>query len=108
MMSDDFLKEYLTKISEDISKVFEMVEKDRERDHRFLAFMEESKNDRRALRELIEGVQVKVDKLAELFGVHKKKGMFALLIATVTGAAIASGSLNYQKIIEKLIPFGSH
>lgn len=105
-MSEDFLREYLVKISDDITKVFVMIEKDRERDKEFIEFMADSRADRRALKETILAVQVKVDKLAEMFGVHKKKGLWALLIATVTGAAIASGTLNYQKLLEKVLNVG--
>jgi hypothetical protein len=105
-MSEDFLKEYLIKISDDLNKVFLMIEKDRERDNEFTLAIAESRADRKALRDMVATLQVKVDKLAEVFGVHKKKGLWALLIATITGGAIASGTLNYQKLIEKVFSLG--
>ncbi len=105
-MSEEFLKEYLVKISDDLNKVFTMIEKDRERDQHFMMFMAESSADRKAIREMILTLQDKFDKLAQVFGVHKKKGLWALLIATITGGAIASGSLNYQKLFEKVLSLG--
>jgi len=107
-MQQDYLKEYLGKISADIRKIYKMIEKDRERDAAVVEFMSESKADRKALRELVEDMRDKVDNVAEMFGIPKKKGLYYLIVAFFSGAAVASGTINYQKLIEKLIPFSGH
>ena len=105
-MSDhEFLIQLLEKIGDDIARINDTIDKNQDRINSFIV---ESSSDRKALRSLVDGLQDRIENLSKTLGLHKKKGLWALLIATVTGGAIASGTLNYQKLLEKIIPFGGH
>lgn len=103
MSEHEFLIQLLEKIGDDIARINDTIDKNQDRINGYIL---ESSADRQILRSLIDGLQERVEKLSKTFGIHKKKGLWAVLIATITGGAIASGTLNYQKLIEKLIPWG--
>jgi hypothetical protein len=63
----------------------------------------ESIKDRQELRGMVISLQEHTRRISKTLGAHKKKGLFALIAALFSGAAIASGSLNYQSIVDKLI-----
>ena len=101
MSEDKFLIQLLGKIGDDIARINDTIDKNQDRINGYII---ESSTDRKALRSLIDGLYDRVEKLSKMLGSHKKKGVWALFVATITGGAIASGSLNYQKLFEKLIP----
>jgi len=63
----------------------------------------ESIRDRAELRNIVVNLQGHVKSISKTLGAHKKKGLFALIAALFSGAAIASGSINYQALLEKII-----
>jgi hypothetical protein len=82
MTTDNFLKEILHDIREDV--------KDLRVSHEKQSMA-------------MNGLEKRVDELTGLLGFQKKKGLLALLGAALTGGALASGTLNYPKIIEALL-----
>ena len=66
-------------------------------------FQLDSIRDRSELRTMIISLQQHVNRITKTLGAHKKKGLFALIVALFSGAAIASGSINYQALLEKII-----
>lgn len=106
-MPDEYLKELISKICDDIDLIRANQDKQADKSDRFnqkvTSFMATSSEDRKLLRQTVGDLQSKVDKLASILGVHKKKGLWALVVAMFSGAAIASGTLNYQKIIESIL-----
>lgn len=105
MSEHEFLIQLLEKIGNDIARINDTIDKNQDRINGFIV---ESSSDRKAIRSLIDGLQERLEKMSQTLGVHKKKSLWALLLATITGGAIASGTLNYQKLLEKIIPFGGH
>lgn len=102
-------QDHLARILDGISRDIETIRNNQENHASTVnTFMFESSKDRALLRQTVESLQTKVDRLAKVLGVHKKKGLWAMLVATLTGAAIASGTINYQKLLEKIFGFGGH
>lgn len=102
-------RDHLARILDGISRDIETIRKNQDTHAVTVnSFMNESLKDRALLRQTVESLQIKVDRLAKVLGVHKKKGLWAMLVATLTGAAIASGTINYQKLLEKIFGFGGH
>ena len=107
-MSDnqnDYLRDILTKMMRDVEKLQATVEHHQERTQNFMA---ESSKDRAMLRATVESLEKNVDKLSKILGIHKKKGLWALFIATLTGGAIASGTINYTELIARLFKANGH
>lgn len=94
MMAElDFLRDLLTKIGDDVSRL------NRQVDHLGSLHVEEIK-EREQIKITVKSLQDKVETLASVLGEHKKKGFFAILIAVIVGGAVASGTLNYTNIIK--------
>jgi hypothetical protein len=89
----EFLRDLLTKIGEDVSRLNHQV------DHLGALHIQELE-ERAEIKATVKSLQSKVDTLCGLLGEHKKKGFFAILIAVLVGGAVASGSLNYTGIIK--------
>ena len=69
--NQDYLFEILRGIKQDIQKIEQNQVKHSEH---VSSFMSESSRDRALLRQTVESLQTKVDRLAKILGVHKKKG----------------------------------
>lgn len=94
MMAElDFLRDLLTKIGDDVSRL------NRQVDHLGSLHVEEIK-EREQIKITVKSLQDKVETLASVLGEHKKKGFIAILIAVIVGGAVASGTLNYANIIK--------
>jgi hypothetical protein len=102
MSEDKFLIQLLGKIGDDIARINDTIDRNQDRINGYII---ESSTDRKALRSLIDGLHDRVEKLSKMLGGHKKKGVWALFVATLTGGAIASGTLNYQELFKSLLPF---
>lgn len=103
------MTDHLERILDSISRDIDLIRKNQETHaDRVNGFMAESSKDRALLRQTVESLQIKVDRLAKVLGVHKKKGLWAMGVATITGAAIASGTINYQKLLEKIFNINGH
>jgi hypothetical protein len=105
-MSDhEFLIQLLEKIGDDISRINDTIDKNQDKINSFIV---ESSSDRKALRSLVDGLQIRIEHISKTLGLHKKKGLWALFIATITGGAIASGTINYNDLIPKLFKLNGH
>ena len=109
MSNEQFIIAFLEKLGDDISRINDTIDKNQDR---VSSFITESTTDRRDIRVLInelQGEQERLsqlcERLSELYGEHKKKGIAFGILGLLTGGSIYFGKLDMQKVLEKIIAF---
>jgi hypothetical protein len=109
MSNEQFIIAFLESLKDDISRINDTIDKNQDR---LASFVNESTADRKDIRVLVvelqrrtEGLSNLCDRLSELYGEHKKKGIAIGILGFLTGGSFYLGKLDMQKILDKIIAF---
>jgi len=109
MSNDQFIIALLENLKDDISRINDTIDKNQDR---IASYVSESTADRKDLRILVvelqrrtEGLSQLCERLSELYGEHKKKGIAIGIIGFLTGGSLYLDKLDLQRLFDKILAF---
>lgn len=109
MSNEQFIIAFLEKLGDDISRINDTIDKNQDK---IMSFISESTADRRELRSFVNELRTKqeglfqlYERLSELCGEHKKKGVAFGILGLLTGGSLYFSKLDVQRVFEKIVAF---